>query len=335
MIDPNGGTTVPVEIVAINEDPVSDSGNLLLDTGGGFIEIPMNEITANNYEAVFPAVDCGTQVAFYFTAETTVGNTATWPANAPLSTFNAISGTGSLVTYTDDFETDQGWTVETTAADGPWERAIPIRNTTCDRGNPGSDADGSGMCYVTDNSAAGGCNSDVDNGSTILTSPVLDASEGETYVSYWRWFSNTQGDGPNQDIFQVEVSDNGGTSWASLEDVGPGGVETDGGWFLRDFRISDFVTPNDQFRIRFIASDTDPQSIVEAGVDGVQLIVIQCSVVGDVNGDGIVDVTDFLQLLADWGPCPIPCPPSCPADFDGDCQVGITDFLLLLANWTE
>ncbi|MHC4320235.1 MAG: right-handed parallel beta-helix repeat-containing protein [Planctomycetota bacterium] len=53
----------------------------------------------------------------------------------------------------------------------------------------------------------------------------------------------------------------------------------------------------------------------------------------DLDGSGAVGVTDFLALLAAWGPCPDPCPPSCPADFDGDCTVGVTDFLLLLAQW--
>ncbi len=54
---------------------------------------------------------------------------------------------------------------------------------------------------------------------------------------------------------------------------------------------------------------------------------------GDLDGDGVVGITDFLALLAAWGSCPAPCPPSCPADLDGDCTVGITDFLTLLANW--
>ncbi|MCH7799889.1 MAG: hypothetical protein IID28_15835, partial [Planctomycetes bacterium] len=54
---------------------------------------------------------------------------------------------------------------------------------------------------------------------------------------------------------------------------------------------------------------------------------------GDLDGDGLVGITDFLALLAAWGPCAAPCPPSCPADLDGDCAVGITDFLTLLANW--
>ncbi len=54
---------------------------------------------------------------------------------------------------------------------------------------------------------------------------------------------------------------------------------------------------------------------------------------GDVDGDGVVGITDFLALLAAWGPCPDPCPPHCFADVNTDCTVGINDFLTLLANW--
>ncbi len=55
-------------------------------------------------------------------------------------------------------------------------------------------------------------------------------------------------------------------------------------------------------------------------------------VLGDLTGDGVVGIADFLELLTNWGPCPGPCS-ECPADLDGDCIVGIRDFLILLANW--
>ena len=51
---------------------------------------------------------------------------------------------------------------------------------------------------------------------------------------------------------------------------------------------------------------------------------------GDIDGDGIVGIVDFLALLANWGPCDPVC---CLADMDIDGDVGITDFLLLLGNW--
>ncbi len=58
------------------------------------------------------------------------------------------------------------------------------------------------------------------------------------------------------------------------------------------------------------------------------------AILGDLDGDGTVGIVDFLLLLAAWGPCSDPCPPSCPADLDGDCLVGIIDFLALLGNWS-
>ena len=57
------------------------------------------------------------------------------------------------------------------------------------------------------------------------------------------------------------------------------------------------------------------------------------TIAGDVDGDGVVGILDFLALLGAWGPCPDPCPPSCAADFDQDCAVGVTDLLILLGNW--
>ncbi len=58
------------------------------------------------------------------------------------------------------------------------------------------------------------------------------------------------------------------------------------------------------------------------------------TILGDVDGDGIVGILDFLLVLGNWGPCPEPCPPSCAADLDDDCQVGIFEFLLVLGNWS-
>lgn len=51
--------------------------------------------------------------------------------------------------------------------------------------------------------------------------------------------------------------------------------------------------------------------------------------VGDLNGDGIVDVTDLSILLFSWGDTARP-----PADIDKDGVVDITDLAMLLFNWT-
>ncbi len=332
-VSPSGGTTVDVAASCLSAQAQPGSGVFHVDAGGGFTAVPMAEGPPGSYQATFPAAACGTGVLYYFSVETTGGASIFSPPGAPASTYTSIAATSLVPIFSDDFESNQGWTVTTTASDGPWERAVPIPLSTCDRGNPGDDADGSGFCFLTDNSAANGCNSDVDGGSTTLTSPIMDAT-GNTFISYSRWYSNTFGASPMQDVFNVQVSSNGGSTWVGLENVGPAGPEVSGGWFQRTFGVAEYVTPNNQFRIRFIASDTDPGSVVEAAVDAFELFSAECTVIdADLDDDGDVDVVDFLALLAAWGPCPPACPPSCPADLDGDCEVGITDFLALLGNW--
>lgn len=55
------------------------------------------------------------------------------------------------------------------------------------------------------------------------------------------------------------------------------------------------------------------------------------NVVGDLNGDGVVDVSDLLLLFGAWGACP--AGGSCPADFNGDGSVDVSDLLILFSNW--
>ncbi|MDY7109226.1 MAG: hypothetical protein SYC29_11380 [Planctomycetota bacterium] len=328
MIAPDGGTTVRVLVNSVTGEPEPGSGLLHVDDGSGWASFEMTEVEPNVYDAVFPAVDCAAQVDFYFTAETTEGQMQYWPGDAPAETFSAISAYGLETLFADDFNEDLGWAVSGSVTDGPWERGIPITN--CDRGNPQEDADGSDWCYLTDNSSADNCNSDVDGGTTILTSPIMDASAGSALISYYRWYSNTQGNDPMNDVLEVEVSDDGGSTWTPLETVGPAGPEVDGGWFYREFLIDDFVEPTDQFRIRFKASDLNDGSVVEAAVDGIELKRIDCEggLPEDINGDGAVNTEDLLLLLGAWGPCP-----GCPEDINGDDEVNTADLLLLLAAW--
>jgi len=70
--------------------------------------------------------------------------------------------------------------------------------------------------------------------------------------------------------------------------------------------------------------------VVDIGAYEFQFDPVDEVFLGDLNGDGIVGIVDFLALLANWGPCEPGC---CLADLDIDGDVGIADFLLLLGNW--
>jgi hypothetical protein len=49
---------------------------------------------------------------------------------------------------------------------------------------------------------------------------------------------------------------------------------------------------------------------------------------GDVNGDGLVDVTDLLAVMDAWGPCD-----GCAEDLNGDGIVDVVDLLEVVGNW--
>ena len=52
------------------------------------------------------------------------------------------------------------------------------------------------------------------------------------------------------------------------------------------------------------------------------------SLTGDINDDGLVDVTDLLAVIAAWGECK-----GCQEDIDGDGDVDVSDVLAVIANW--
>lgn len=324
LIDPSGGDTVLVNVVGVTGTPEPGTGDLVVSTDGGVQTIPLVVLGPNQYEAVFPASSCGEIYSYYFTAESSTGNVTSYPTDAPGSLLTAVGATDITLAFSDDFETDQGWTVVNALTDGQWNRGTPVGGG--DRGDPAADSDGSGQCYLTDNVDG---NSDVDGGTTTLISPVMDASDPASFISYDRWFSNTFGNAPFQDPFVVEVTSNGST-WVNLETVGPAGAEVDGGWFSKSFRVGDVVDNTSQFQIRFIASDLEPGSVVEAAVDAVEIRVFSCADTGcesDTNGDDVVDVQDLVNVVLQWGS------DDASADVNGDGLVDVQDLVQVVLEW--
>jgi len=171
--------------------------------------------------------------------------------------------------YFADFETNTpGWSVSGDAERGAWERAdpegtysggVPVQPEFDHTPSPGT------MCYVTDATAgAGPGNWDVDNGATILRSPIVSTfGMANPHVRYYRWYSSGVGN-PNTDPFLVEMSTNAGVTWPIvLEDTS---LSTNA-WIQVDFALNDFVPPPSSLRFRFTAQDTGNGGIIEAALD--------------------------------------------------------------------
>lgn len=325
LLCPDGGTRVRVNIDASCGATLNTtSPQLHYDTGSGFVAIALEFVSPGEYDAVFPAIACQTQVTYYVSANSTSPSSFTDPAGAPAVSYSVVSATDTAITLTETFEAAGAWTVgdpssSDTATVGIWSRNDPQPTAA----QPGDDhTPGAGtICWVTDYRAGTGVGTyDVDNGKTTLRSPTLDLSTiPDPWIGYWRWYSNTAGSSPNQDVFTVDISSNDGASWTNVETVGPAGAGTAGGWFYHEFPVAELVVPNNQIRLRFVAADVAPGSIIEAAIDDFQIVTYKCCLKGDANEDGEVNAFDIQAFTNAFLAQPVFCTTLfCSLDMDSD-----------------
>ncbi|MBL4699243.1 MAG: hypothetical protein JKX70_10460 [Phycisphaerales bacterium] len=133
----------------------------------------------------------------------------------------------------------------------------------------------------------------------------------------------------------VQLSNNNGGSWTTISTLGP--ESHGGGWVEYAFDVgSTFANPSSQVRVRFVVSDTGDGSVVEAGVDAVQLVELVCEdVQSGCNAADLAepfgtfnffDVSAFLSAFSAQDPA---------VDFNDDGSFNffdISDFLTLFSD---
>jgi hypothetical protein len=236
--------------------------------GGVWISQPLVPQGQDMYAATVP-LSAGEHVdlEYFIEARDVLGHVARLPAAAPQTTLSIAIGR-----IADRFELESGWTAGApgdAATTGRWIRAIPVGTSA----QPAVDHTAHGtVCFVTGNAAPGApaSEADVDGGATTLLSPVWDL-EGAPIatLSYWRWFSNDQGTAPHEDLWSVDVSNDGGATWRTLESTRVSG----GGWQRPVFELGALFGTLGRVRLRFVARDEGSASLVEAAVDDVLLQV--------------------------------------------------------------
>jgi len=278
---------IPVEInpdvsfeVTATLDPRDDvivTGSVQLhyrDGGLGvwaFVDMKLG--SDGSWVAEVPGLECAVDTGLYLTCEGKTSGVIALPSAGSGGPFTWFTGSREAA-WEDDGEQDGDWAIVIVAADGGWERGIPV---DCDRGDPPTDFDGTGACWLTDN-APDDCDSDVDDGWTTLTSGSIEIADlASPTLTYARWFSNSTGPAPYTDVLTVQISlDNG--SWQTLETVGPEGPDCNGGWVQIEWDLQGIADDAQSLQVRFTASDlgADTQSIVEAAIDAVAIIATEC-----------------------------------------------------------
>ncbi len=301
-------TPLPVEVSVISANnlipqPGTETLHYRTSPGEPFLTLPLTG--SSTLSATLPPQPCGTTLEIYFSAQTTSGLTATLPSAGPDSPFTVpVADLDTIIN--DDFSSDLGWTVgapDDDATAGIWERANPNGTSA----QPSAPLFGN-LCYITGQHPGGGAGAnDVDNGKTTLFSPTLDLTGYDTQsieIAYWRWYSNSAGASPFSDVFTIDISADNGATWTNVETVGPSGPQVSGGWFRHAFNPADLIPLTDQVRLRFVASDYNPQALIEAAIDGFSVTAVGCAPVNcpaDVDGNNSVDLDDLNLVLTNFG----------------------------------
>lgn len=218
-----------------------------------------------------------------------------WGWVTEVATINATNTTNSItialpVGYYDDFALDFGWGTQSNANSGDWVRDEPI-GTFGGFGNqefnPEDDITGdiSDKCYVTGNGGGGIGDDDVDAGDVTLISPSMNLTTYQTPVlKYYRWFANGGGSGNPNDSLIIEIDN--GLSTVVLRRVS--GIFSNS-WQQDSFIVSNFITVTQNMHVRFIAGDYPQGHVVEAAVDGFEVV--------DRGAVGVKDPLDNGSLL--------------------------------------
>lgn len=187
----------------------------------------------------------------------------------------------------------QGWELQgegTTALAGHWVIGDP--NGTTVNGMPAQPESaflGTGCAFTGQNTSAEV--DDVDGGVVALVSPPIDLSTAHhAQLSYARWFFLRDLAPGSDDFFAVDLSNNDGASWFTLELLNQSQPAPT--WTPVTWTLEDYIVLTAQVRVRFRVGDGPAgANIVEGAVDEVVV-----TVEGECNDPGDCDDGDPCTL---------------------------------------
>ena len=244
VVDVSGNGITSTEVVIFNSD---FTFNTTTDANGNYT---INNMYEGNYEVI----------AGQWGYITSCNNEYITP-----STINTITLEQG---YYDDFTFDFGWNVTGNASAGLWERGEPQGTSyQGDEFNPEEDINGDcfDFAYVTGNDGGSVGDDDVDDGNTVLTSPVFDAiNNSANYVEYYKWFAVGGGSGNSSDELTISISN--GITTVLLETITLNSPPLNG-WTYSIFDMSQYITLTTTMQLIIETADLGSGDLIEAAFD--------------------------------------------------------------------
>ncbi len=274
VVDVAGNGIEDAQVVIFNND---FTFNVITDANGNF---NINNMYEGSYEVI----------AGKWGYITSCGNE--YISTASINTIVLQTG------YYDDFTFDFGWTVNGNATAGVWERGEP--QGTSYLGNEfNPDEDVSGDCtdfaYVTGNDGGSAGNDDVDDGNTVLTSPIFDATNNSVnYVEYYKWFAVGGGNG-GVSADELTISITNGTTTALLETITLISPNLNI-WTHSTIDIAQHITPTATMQLIIETADIPMGNLVEAAFDKFSIINAPSAISEEskLEKGKLIDIVDVL-----------------------------------------
>jgi len=313
---PGDMVSISVVIEPIFDDQVNENSATLhvrYGNDGPFAIRALQHKSGTNYEAMLPVSLCGLESEYWFSVETENGEMYRYPeGNDTLKVGVATE------LYSWNMDSNPGWTTL-----GQWEWGIP----TGDGGEFGYPDPSSGATGLQ----VYGYNLQGDYQNNLqqkhLTTNVLDVAGTQgTKLQFSRYLNVEQ---PVYDHASIAIRADGGGNWITLWS-NPATIE-DNAWQQVVYDISEVVQGAQTIQIRWTMGETDGAWRYSGwNIDDVQIMTTSSSgISGDANCDGVVDVTDILEIVSYWGSCE----GVCAQDIVPDGTINVSDLLHVIGNW--
>ena len=211
----------------------------------------------------FAAFGLGTNAVSGGSASTTPTN----GFNVPVS----CQGGGGLTVFTDDFETDKGWTrnpnATDTATSGLWERGDPQATTSgATTLQVGTTPSGVNALVTARLAGASVGANDVDGGITSIQSPAITLpATGTLTLSFSFYFAHLN-NASSGDFFRVKIV--GSSTTTVFQELGAATTDA-GAYTTQSLSLNSFA--GQTIRILIETADNAVGSLIEAGVDDVRI----------------------------------------------------------------